>query len=185
MRQDKAIREGVERCVAFNDLVGLCRVAHRLDEDILRRASKQALATNRETALSVRRHIGSSTIIVAVYRRRYARTSVLEAVCRHTHEAWRTSVIVIIRPRRVRRIDAAYCYTCRTWSMCPCVCGTRESCAKTDELIEMRFGRQTRMGSKVQISPREAAILREFRLRSHSHECKNQCTYKRAVMGTN
>ena len=47
----------------------------------------------------------------------------------------------------MHRIDAAYCYTCRTFcGLCVCVCGfgTSVNPAKKDESIDMLFGADSR-----------------------------------------
>ena len=50
--------------------------------------------------------------------------------------------ICIIRPRRMHRIDAAYCYRCRTFRGL-CVCVFVLGVAKADEPIEMFWDRLT------------------------------------------
>jgi len=57
--------------------------------------------------------------------------------------------MTFIRPHRLHAVHAAIYYRCRTYSgLCVCVLGTRLSCAKTAELIEMPFGCLTHVGPK-------------------------------------
>jgi len=53
---------------------------------------------------------------------------------------------IIIRPHRMHRTDAAYCYRRRTFrGLCVCMCWAHRWACKTAEQIETPLGRQTRV----------------------------------------